>query len=106
MLNELKARGLDLAASLANPWRQMLKLDIIGSALGVSVLLLVYYTTVAFGVVYLVNHLRLHPGTRERPAELELGCQRGWHSSSQAYGPTRCAYASLSWWQAAWARRC
>ncbi len=55
MLNELKARGLDLAASLANPWRQMLKLDIIGSALGVSVLLLVYYTTVAFGVVYLVT---------------------------------------------------
>ena len=55
MLNELRARGLDIAASLANPWRQMLKLDIIGSALGVSVLLLVYYTTVAFGVVYLVT---------------------------------------------------
>jgi MFS family permease len=33
----------------------MMKLDIIGSALGVSVLLLVYYTTVAFGVIYLVT---------------------------------------------------
>ncbi len=55
ILNERRARGLDLEANLAKPWRQMMKLDIIGSALGVSVLLLVYYTTVAFGVIYLVT---------------------------------------------------
>ncbi len=38
-----------------NPWLQMLRADIVGSALGVSLLLLVYYTTVAFGVIYLVT---------------------------------------------------
>ena len=54
VLNELRARGLDIEASLRNPWRQVLRPDIIASALGVSVLLLVYYTTVAFGVIYLV----------------------------------------------------
>jgi predicted MFS family arabinose efflux permease len=55
VLNELRARGLDVEASLRDPWRQMLRPDIIASALGVSLLLLVYYTTVAFGVIYLVE---------------------------------------------------
>jgi MFS family permease len=54
VLNELRARGLDIEASLKNPWRQVLRPDIVASAFGVSVLLLVYYTTVAFGVIYLV----------------------------------------------------
>ncbi|HTZ70360.1 MAG TPA: MFS transporter [Acetobacteraceae bacterium] len=53
VLNELRARGLDIEASLRNPWRQVLRPDIVASALGVSLLLLVYYTTVAFGVIYL-----------------------------------------------------
>jgi MFS family permease len=61
MLNELRARGLDVAASLARPWRQMLRFDIVASALGVSVLLLVYYTTVAFGVIYLVTVFGFSP---------------------------------------------
>jgi len=61
-LNELRARGLDIEASLRNPWRQMLRPDIIASALGVSVLLLVYYTTVAFGVIYLVEVFHFTPG--------------------------------------------
>jgi MFS family permease len=39
----------------ANPWLQMLRPDVVASALGVSLLLLVYYTTVAFGVIYLVT---------------------------------------------------
>lgn len=54
VLNELRARGLDVAAAHANPWRGVLRADILASALGVSVLLLVYYTVVAFGVIYLV----------------------------------------------------
>jgi MFS family permease len=54
VLNELRGRGLDTDAALRNPWGQILRPDIIFSALGVSVLLLVYYTTVAFGVIYLV----------------------------------------------------
>src|SRR5579864_3596436 len=55
VLIELKAKGLDIEASLRNPWRQMLHLDIIASALGVSLLLFFYYTAVAFGVIYLAT---------------------------------------------------
>jgi MFS family permease len=55
VLVELRAKGLDIEASLRHPWRQMLHLDIIASALGVSVLLLSYYTAVAFGLIYLVT---------------------------------------------------
>lgn len=55
VLVELKAKGLDIEASLRNPWRQMFHLDIIASALGVSVLLIFYYTAVAFGVIYCVT---------------------------------------------------
>jgi hypothetical protein len=61
LLNELRARGLDVEAALRNPWRQVLRPDIILSAFGVSVLLLVYYTTVAFGVIYLVRIFGLSP---------------------------------------------
>ncbi len=53
-LVEARARGLDVVANLRAPFRQLLRLDIIGSALGVSVLLLFYYTAVAFGTIYLV----------------------------------------------------
>ena len=53
-LIEARARGLDIAASLRAPFRQLLRPSIIGSALGVSVLLLFYYTAVAFGTIYLV----------------------------------------------------
>src|SRR6516164_6823068 len=44
VLIELKAKGLNIEASLRNPWRQMLHLDVIASALGVSLLLFFYYT--------------------------------------------------------------
>jgi MFS family permease len=55
VLVELKAKGLDIEASLRNPWRQMMHVDIIASALGVSVMLLAYYTAVGFGLIYLVT---------------------------------------------------
>jgi MFS family permease len=61
VLNELRGRGLDTEAALRNPWRQILRPDIVISALGVSVLLLVYYTTVAFGVIYLVEVFHFTP---------------------------------------------
>ena len=55
LLVELRAKGLDVEASLRRPWRQVLHLDVIGSALGVSTLLIFYYTAVAFGTIYLVT---------------------------------------------------
>ena len=54
-LIEARARGLDTAAKTKAPFRQLMHLDIVGSALGVSVLLLFYYTAVAFGTIYMVT---------------------------------------------------
>ncbi len=51
-LIEARAKGLDISESLKRPWRQMLHLDIIGSAFAISVFLLIYYTAVGFFVVY------------------------------------------------------
>jgi MFS family permease len=53
-LVEAKARGLDLGEALRHPWRQMLHLDIVGSALAISVFLIVYYTLIGFAVLYFV----------------------------------------------------
>ncbi|NNN15067.1 MAG: MFS transporter [Acidimicrobiaceae bacterium] len=53
VLIEAKAKGIDIEASLKHPWRQMLKLDIVVSALAISVLLLIYYTAVGFGTILL-----------------------------------------------------
>jgi MFS family permease len=55
LLVELKAKGMDAAASLRHPWRQIVHVDIIAAALGVSMLLFFYYTMVGFGVIYLVT---------------------------------------------------
>jgi MFS family permease len=52
-LIEARAKGIDVAASLRNPFRQLLRANIIVSAIAVSVMLLIYYTAVAFGVIYL-----------------------------------------------------
>ena len=55
-LIEARAQGLseaDIDAALKHPFRQLLKLDIIISAVGVAVMLLIYYTAVAFSVIYL-----------------------------------------------------
>jgi len=55
VLIEAKAKGIDIEASLAHPWRQMLKADIIISALAVSVMLLIYYTAVGFGTIVMTT---------------------------------------------------
>ncbi len=60
LLNERRAQA-GVAIDTRNPWLQMLRADVIGSALGVSLLLLVYYTTVAFGVIYLVTVFGFSP---------------------------------------------
>jgi MFS family permease len=51
-LIEARARGLQVEGLTRRPWRQMLRLDIIGSAFAISVFLLVYYTAVGFFTVY------------------------------------------------------
>jgi len=54
-LVEARARGLseaDLASATTHPWRQILKPDLIGSAIGISVFLLLYYAASAFFTIY------------------------------------------------------
>ena len=52
-LIEARAQGIDIEAALRHPFRQLLKPSIIVSAIAVSVMLLIYYTSVAFSLIYL-----------------------------------------------------
>jgi MFS family permease len=54
-LIEARAKGIDIAAALRHPFRQLLKADVLISALAVSLMLLVYYTAVGFAVIYLTT---------------------------------------------------
>jgi MFS family permease len=51
-LIEARAKGIDIEASLRHPFRQLLKPDVVISAIGVSVLLFSYYTAVGFGTIF------------------------------------------------------
>src|SRR5207248_2103797 len=51
-LIEARAAGIDPERALKGHWRQMLRFDIVGSALAISVFLMLYYMLVAFLVVY------------------------------------------------------
>jgi MFS family permease len=52
VLVEAKAKGLDVERALKDPWRQMIRLDVVVSAFAISVFLLIYYTAVGFNVIY------------------------------------------------------
>jgi MFS family permease len=52
-LIEARAKGLDVEPMLRDPFRQLLKPDVLIAAVAVSALLLVYYTSVGFGLIYL-----------------------------------------------------
>ena len=49
---EEHAHSIDTAAAIAHPWKQMLKLSIITSSLGISVFLLIYFAAVGFFPLY------------------------------------------------------
>jgi MFS family permease len=51
-LIEAKAKGIDIEATLRHPWRQLIKPDVLISATGISVFLVIYYTFVGFGLLY------------------------------------------------------
>ena len=53
VLAQMKAKGLDIESALKNPFRQMLKKDVIISGFAVSILLLAYYTAIALGSILL-----------------------------------------------------
>jgi MFS family permease len=51
-LIEARARGFDIESALSRPWRQMLRLDVVGSAFGISIFLVLYYAAVGYLVVF------------------------------------------------------
>jgi MFS transporter, ACS family, D-galactonate transporter len=51
-LIEARAAGIDPERALTGHWRQMLRLDVIGSAFAISVFLFIYYFAVGFLVIY------------------------------------------------------
>ncbi len=51
-LVEARAVGIDIESTTRKPFRQMLKLDIVGSAFAISVFLIIYYTAVGFFPAY------------------------------------------------------
>jgi ACS family D-galactonate transporter-like MFS transporter len=57
-LIEARAKGLteaDIEAALRQPFRQLLKTDIVVSAVAVSIMLLIYYTAVGFSAIFLTT---------------------------------------------------
>ncbi|WP_458688432.1 MFS transporter [Nocardia tengchongensis] len=55
-LIEARARGLDVDALERNQWKQMMHLDVVGSALGISIFLAFFYTIVSFLPVYMATN--------------------------------------------------
>jgi MFS transporter, ACS family, D-galactonate transporter len=52
LLVEARAKGIDVEAELKRPFRQMIKLDVVGSAFAISVFLIIYYVAVGFFPVF------------------------------------------------------
>jgi hypothetical protein len=55
ILVEARAKGLDVGAMLHKPFRQLFKVDVVVSAIAVALLLIIYYTAVGFGLIYLAT---------------------------------------------------
>jgi len=53
-LIEARAKGIDVEAAIAHPFRSMLKIDLIGSSVGISVFLLFYFASVSVLTLYWV----------------------------------------------------
>ena len=51
-LIELRAKGLDVTSATQNPWRQMIRPDIVLSAFAISVMLLIFFTASGFFTIY------------------------------------------------------
>jgi MFS family permease len=54
-LVEARAKGLDVESMLSHPFRQLLKVDVVVSSLAISIFLLIYYSAVAFLVIYMTT---------------------------------------------------
>jgi ACS family D-galactonate transporter-like MFS transporter len=72
-LVEMRAKGLDIESSLKNPFRQLVKPDIVISAFAISVFLLIYYTAVGFGTIYFQTIFRFSLSSANHIADWNWG---------------------------------
>jgi MFS family permease len=54
-LVEARAAGVNIENSLKHPWKQMLRFNIVGPSLGIGIFLIIYYTLIAFLVVFMAS---------------------------------------------------
>jgi MFS family permease len=54
VLVEARAKGIDVGAATAHPWRTMMKWDLIASSFGISTFLLIFYAAVTIFTLYWV----------------------------------------------------
>ena len=54
-LVEARAKGIDVDSMLEHPFRQLFKADVLVSSLAISIFLLIYYSAVAFLVIYMTT---------------------------------------------------
>lgn len=54
-LVESRAGAVATEADRSRPWRQMMRLDIVAPAIGISIFLVIYYTAVGFYTIYLTT---------------------------------------------------
>ncbi|HXX91578.1 MAG TPA: MFS transporter [Acidimicrobiales bacterium] len=54
VLVEARAKGVDVEAAIAHPWRTMLKWDLLASSFGISTFLLIFYAAVTIFTLYWV----------------------------------------------------
>ena len=99
-LVEARARGLseqDVLAATAHPWRQILKFDLIGSAIGISIFLLLYYAASAFFTIYWATVFKDPTGsTSPRPRPTASTSGSGGPTSSPSSSSACCPTSSRS----------
>ena len=93
-LIEARAKGIDVEAALRRPFRQVLKLDIVGSAFAIAVFLIMYYLAVGFLPVFFQTVSRLQPVHRPLGNWFWAGQAAPWWSPASS--PTGCGSASRS----------
>lgn len=54
-LVEARAAGIDIDEVRRHPWRKVLHLDVVGPSIGIALFLVIYYTLIAFFVVYMAT---------------------------------------------------
>ncbi len=60
-LIEARAKGIDVEAGLRKPWRQVVRTDVVLSAVAISLLLVIYYTAVGFNPIYFETIFKFSP---------------------------------------------